>query len=216
MKKIISAIMVALMMVVTMGMFTACSMGQPLDVAVTIDGYDLTIGSSVADLLDAGFDIAETAHPDSIIFDSSYEEIPAKSVQAVGSYYIIKDGKASNVAIKLVNKSTEAKLVSDCTIYSIKVDGEFFDALEYLDVEINGVDIKTASLEDVINTLTDSGCKYDSDEVDGMLSTDAYATSVTSYKTGNYIYMVTRDFSLATNEVSFGEFEMYESIDTEY
>lgn len=218
MRKITSTIMVTIMMVLTLGMFTACSMGQPLDVAVTIDGYDLTIGSSVADLLAAGFDIGETGHPSSKIYESDYDTIPARTIQSVGRYYILKDGKSSEVAIQLVNKSNQDKLISECTIYSIEFNLYYYEygSEERLDVAIAGVDVTTASLDDILDALTEKGCKFDADEVEGMHSSDPYGTSVTSDRVGDYVYLVTREYDMSTGKIGFGEFHMYQVIDYEY
>ena len=183
-RKVLKILSVLVIMVMALSfVFTGCSSINP-EMKITIDGKDLQLDCKVKDILDAGFELGETGHKNSIIKD--FPDLEARTMIS-SSFYIFKDGVPANVGIGVYNKSYQAEKFEDCTVYEFKYDCDQYayraNEGKCLDVKFNGIDFHFTDRQQVIGDLEGQGFKFDEkDKTSFLADNDPYSDSLLSAK----------------------------------
>lgn len=178
-KTLAVAVFFAVMMSV---LLTGCPLKDP-EMKISIDGKEFSLDCKVQDLIDAGFQIAETGSPTTVIDEADYPVIQARLMDSEFYYLITGDGLPCDVSFHVYNNDSSDLAFTECKVYLFNYDAGSYSEFvtrnpETAEVLLNGIDFKFTDCKETVDALKDSGFKFKDSEVEEFCADDMYGKSV--------------------------------------
>lgn len=200
-------------------LFSGCEKLDP-EMTISADGNTLALDITVQEILDMGFNIGSINDPSGYIDPEDFPVIEARYLSS-DSYYILdedKDGMCLRISV--YNPGNDDADLSQCRVYEYEYDvsGFYSDPNpDFPSVTLNDVSVNFTSPEDVVNSFTAQGFKFDSGDSESFCEADVYGCSVLGAD-GLYGHTLTlyRDFNYDNNTVRASGFSISLKLDYEF